>query len=115
MRDQPSPTLKAAIAEMEAIAEKYDIGAYLILASKEHGEYLLHWPKWSKAQFETTPEGRLGIRFKSKGKDEDRTIASTIHMIQVLQQTSGELFMGMDKLLDELKARIIIEGGPQKV
>lgn len=108
--NKPSPVLKQAIAEMKAIAEKYDIGAHLVLASKDHGEYLLHFPTWSKAQLEEN-----GIRFKAKGKDEDRTIASTVHMIQVLQQTSGNLFMGMDKLLKDLHEKMIIEGGPQKV
>jgi hypothetical protein len=115
MKDQPSPLLKAAIAEMEAIAERYDIAAHIILVSKDHGEYLFHFPKWSKAQLENLASGGFGIRIKAKGKDEDKTIGSTVHMIQVFQEVSENLSNSMVSILKMLSEKVIIEGGPKRL
>ncbi len=109
---KPSPVLKKAVSEIQDILKKYDIGGHIILASKEHGEFLLHFPTWSKAQFEFENEAFKGIRIKSKGKDEDKTVTATVHMFQVFQQTAGQLFMGIENIMVELKKKMTIEGGP---
>jgi hypothetical protein len=110
-KNKPSPQLKAAMAEMIKIAEKHDIGAHIILASKEHGEYQLHFPTWSKAQI----EGHTGIRFKAKGKDEDSTLASTVHMLQVFSEVSEQLSNATANILRMLSEKMIITGGPKRV
>lgn len=112
---KPCPMLKKAASEIEDILKKYDIGGHIMLASKEHGEYLLHFPTWSKAQFEFKNETMTGIRFKAKGFDENGTLASTVHMFQVFQETSGNLFVGIENLMKELKKKMTIEGGPERV
>lgn len=106
----PSPMLKKAIAEMAEIAKKYDVGTHIILVSQDHGEFLLQFPTWSKAQLEGN-----GIRFFAKGKDEDLSIASTVHMLQVFQDVGSNLYLGMTGVLQQLGNKMIIKGGPERV
>ena len=113
--NQPSPILQKAASEIQDILKKYDIGGHIILASKEHGEYLMHFPTWSKAQFEFKDGKPHGIRFMAKGKDEDKTIASTVHMLQVFEQTSENLANGMVSLIKMISTKAVIEGGPQRL
>ena len=113
--NKPDPILQTAAKEIAAICEKYDIGGYIILVSKTHGEYLLHFPKWSKAQMEITPEGKSAIRFKAKGKDEDQTVKSTVHLIQVFEKQGRNLSHGMDALLEMVESKMFIGGGPKRI
>jgi hypothetical protein len=111
----PDTILQEAAKEIADICDKYDIGGYIILASQTHGEYLLHFPKWSKAQLEVTPDGNQAIRFKSKGKDENKTVCATVHMCQVFQMQGLHISKGMDQLLEMLESKMFISGGPQKI
>lgn len=110
----PDPKLKQAAKEIAAICEKHDIGGYIILSSQTHGEYLLHFPKWSKAFMETNPNGNQAIRFKAKEKDKD-AVCATVHMLQVFQLQGKNLALGMDQLLEMLESKMLIGGGPKKI
>lgn len=106
----PDPILQKAAQEITEICKKYSIGGYVILASRTHGEYILYFPEWSKAQLETT-----GIRFKSKkglGREEVR---DTVHMIQVFEAQGRNLQMGMENLLESLESKMFISGGPKRI
>jgi hypothetical protein len=102
------PVLKQAMEEIKSVLAKYDIGGHVVLSSKSHGEFLFHFPTWSKAQWQG-PE----IRFKAKGKDEDGTIASTVFFFQMVHQRCGRAFMHCDEMLKLLSTKMKIEGGPK--
>lgn len=110
----PDPKLQQAAKEIAAICEKHDVGGYIILASQTHGEYLLHFPKWSKAFLETGPNGEQAIRFKAK-KEENETTEATVHMLQVFQLQGSKIAHGMDMLLEMLESKMLIGGGPKKI
>ena len=112
--EKPDPILQNASKEIAQIFEKYDIGGYIILASKTHGEYLMHFPKWSKAQLEIT-DGKPTIRFKAKHEEIGETTAMTVHMIQVFQVGGAHVASGMDRLLEMLENKMWISGGPEKI
>lgn len=108
VKTQFDPVLKQAMQEIQAVLTKYEIGGHVILSSKTHGEFLFHFPSWSKAQW----EGK-DIRFKAKGKDTDQTIASTVFFFQMVQQRCGMAFMHCEEMLKHLSAKMKIEGGPE--
>lgn len=110
MNNKPDPILQQAAKEIANICDKYEIGGYIILASKTNGEYLMHFPKWSKLFFEGD-----ALRFRAKGKDEDKTVESTVHMIQVFQKQSAQVAGGMDRLLELLETKMFITGGPKRI
>lgn len=111
---KPDPVLQKAVKEIEAICEKYDIGGHITLASQTHGEYLMHFPKWSKAQMSSPSDGSRGIHFKSKKEDKE-DVGATIHMIQVFQIQGIHVAKGMDKILEMLESKILIGGGPKRI
>lgn len=110
----PDPKLQQAAKEIAAICEQHDIGGYIILASQTHGEYLLHFPKWSKAVKEVAPNGNEIIRFKTK-KEELEDTEATVHMLQVFQLQGSKIAHGMDMLLEMLESKMLIGGGPKKI
>jgi len=114
-KTKPDPKLQQASKEIESICEKYDIGGYIILASKTHGEYLLHFPKWSKAHLEIQPNGEQAIRFKAKGTDEEGLVGATVHMMQVFQIQGRNIDRGMDQLIEMLESKTFISGGPKRL
>lgn len=111
---KPDPQLQKAVKEIKEICKKYDVGAHITLASKEHGEYLLHFPQWSKCQTEEV-NGELVLRFKAKGKDEDRSVVGTVHMLQVFQNVARQIDRYTDHLLEKLEAKMFISGGPKRL
>lgn len=114
MKVKFDPVLKQAMKEIKSVLAKYDIGGHVILSSKNHGEFLFHFPSWSKAQLEDIEDpGQFGIRFKAKGKDEDGTIASSVFFFQLVQQQCGQAFMSCEEILKQLSAKMKIEGGPE--
>jgi len=106
---KPDPKLKEAIAEIKKICEKYDCGGLMMLSSQHHGEYLAHFPTWSKCQWEAG-----NLRFKAKGKD-DGTIVGTVHMLQVFQERCAEWAQGFDQILEMVETKMVITGGPKKL
>jgi hypothetical protein len=112
--DKADPMLKATMSEILEICRNRQVCAHVILASKTHGEYEMFFASWSKAQFEEI-DGKRSVRFKAKGKDEDQTVAATVHMFQVYQTVSNNLFLGMVDLFKKLKDLMKIEGGPRRI
>lgn len=45
------PMLKAAMEEIYAVLNKYDIGGTITLTSKTHSEYAVHFPDWAIFKF----------------------------------------------------------------
>lgn len=107
---KPDPRLQQAMAEIKKVCEKFDIGGTLILASRTHGEYLVHFPQWSKCYWDAE-----GLRFKSKANEDREDITSTVHMLQVFQERSFEWGQNFDKILEMVETKLIITGRPQKI
>lgn len=102
--------LKQAVSEISEILKKYDCGGHITLASKDHGEYLVHLPTWSKLQVEEN-----GIRVKHKGKDTDGLLASTVHMMQVFELQGRQISTVMEQVLEKLESQTFITGGPKRL
>ena len=111
----PDPKLVRACQEIKDICNKYDIGSCITLASQTHGEYLVHFPKWSKCQFEEGADGEYNFRFKAKRKDDDGSLRSTVYMLQVFHRVTRELSHHYDQMLEMLEAKMFIGGGPKKL
>jgi len=107
---KPDPKLKEAIAEIKKVCEKYDCGGVLILANQTHGEYLVHFPTWSKCFYDGE-----GLRFRAKGKDDDGTVGATVSMIHMFQIRCLEWGRGFDKILEMLESKMFITGGHKKI
>lgn len=112
--EQPDPKLQKAAAEISAILKKHDIGGYIMLASKTHGEYVLNLPTWSKCQIENV-DGEQRLRFKAKGKDEDSSVVGTVHMLQVFIKLGKGISNQLDNVLELVESKMFISGGPKKI
>lgn len=115
MKDRPDPILQQAAKEIADICDKHNIGGYIILASQTNGEYLMHFPQWSKCFLETQPNGDTAIRFKSKAKEDKELVTATIHMMQVFQMQGLNIAKGMDYMLEMIESRMLIGGGPKRI
>jgi hypothetical protein len=104
-----SPRLREAMAEIRSIIERYDIAANVILHEPGFSEYLQHIsPSWSILKFEAAADG-LGVRVRSKlaeyGGDKERqrreveaSVNMLVHFVDVLGMTQQQL-AGVLKML----------------
>ena len=110
--------LKMAVIEMERILARYQIGGALLLVSKTHSEYAYRLPVWSCAQFETDPDGKTALRFRSHhssyGSKEAQHQAqeNTAHLLFQLRDLGGQTFLVFQQVCAQLEQTMDIEHHP---
>jgi hypothetical protein len=89
------PQLKEAMANINAIMKKFDIGGHVVLVSKTHSEFKFFFePTWSAIRWEGE-----GVRIKAK-KDE---LGSQAAVQKVLGYTAHLILQIMDIALNDAK------------
>lgn len=65
-RKKQDRRLIAAMSEIRAVANRYDVAIHVILVSRTHAEFAVGFPTWSVAQFCRTENGKdVGIHVKT--------------------------------------------------
>ncbi len=96
------PKLRECAEELKTILKKYDVAATVSLVSSTHGEFFIHFPTWSGAQFEGS-----NVRIKCKAH-ETKKAEDTAHII-VSSIQINELFVTNFKVMfDELRKKCLI-------
>jgi len=97
------------MVEMEAVARKYDIGAFVTLTSQTNGEFLFVLPTWSVLQ----PDADAGgYRFKSRtstGEHSHEQVGATVHLIMSTMDLCEFFGLQMGKLAVLLKEKMKID------
>lgn len=108
------PVLEQAIAEIQEVLKKHDVGGHVVLVSKTHGEYLYHLsPSWSCVKIEPSENAEApSIRFKSKaadyGSEEKRNevIQQSAALLFTLRDLTGRAFMIFEQMTVVLNDKI---------
>ena len=101
------PKLKAAMAEIREIAQRYDIGIAAALVSETHSEYLSGFPTWSAIAYEG--EGVKVDFSKASYPDRDAQTAAierSLHALLQLRDLSGRHFMQFENLFETIEAAL---------
>lgn len=110
MMQKFDPLLKTAMEEMMAIAQKYNVGAFIDLGSKNYGEFQFIFPSWSLAKFEPQDDGQLGIRIKAKtGVTSHEDFESTVAFILGMIETCNLHLRNMKNVMAMLEKEVEIE------
>lgn len=111
--------LKEAMAEINAIMKKFDIGGHVTLVSQTHSEFRYTVdPSWSCASVELLGGGMAEMRVKSLAKDhpdkeiQRKKIEVTIHMLAQIRDLGGKTFMEMDAVVNELSQQVDFDHKP---
>lgn len=99
------PKLREAMKDVEAVLKKHDVGGFVSLNSKTHGEFKLFvdTPSWSKVRW--VKEGEvmhLKIHMKTTPEESEATVA----MLYSIRDLCGQLFMQMDKLAGQVEQSV---------
>lgn len=95
----PDPKLQTAMDEIRAVLKKHDIGAYVLLASETHMEYLREFsPSWSCVRIEEISPDSWGIRIKALRSEFESLEAQKT----CLNNSVGMLFGFADTLKEEI-------------
>ncbi len=107
--------IKAALKEMEKIADKFDLGAVITLHSKTHGEYRFVTPKWAVFKLDVDPKGnfKMHVSHDKKHGDNIRSSYGFLFSSKELCQSHVNLITSAVNRLVEQKALILHET-PQK-
>jgi hypothetical protein len=112
---EPTPKLKAAMAEISAIMDKYDIGGNVTLHYPgEGGEFLLKIdPSYSCAKINAEKDG-IAFNGSSKHYNGDKEAAykaqdATINMMCIMRDIAANVFMQMNQTIEQLKTVMDIE------
>lgn len=111
------PKLKEAMTEIEALCDKYDIGAFVALVSKSHAEYRYHLPTWTGLSWEKGADGKLlGIRVRLKGPAIDQATKEladlTGHFIFSVRDIAAVTFDYMRRFTEELQKNALVSHKP---
>lgn len=60
------PVCKEAMAEIQAIVRKHNLGASIHLVSPTHSEYAYELPPWGCLSWQHGPNGEVGLRVRCK-------------------------------------------------
>lgn len=110
------PKLRAAMADFRRLCVKYDIGAYMVLASESHLEFGLQIaePSWSVLSWmdaKNAPPGAKTIRFKHRPKTAEGKEHSnaTSNMVLGIRDQLGNAFLMFNQLAKQLQDTLDIE------
>lgn len=83
------PKLKLAMAEIEAVCRKYEIGAFAALFSKTHGEFRILTPGWSLWREDNPGRGDFRLKYKGPACEQlDQTTAMIYGMRDITTMTA---------------------------
>ena len=96
------PKLRTALAEIQAVCKKHDIGAHVVLASQTHIEFglLLEEPTWSIVRF--MKNNRLWFPYRPNEAGGHERANSTLGMICGIRDQLADGFMAFDKIAQQL-------------
>lgn len=104
------PKLRDAMDEIKSILQEYDIGGFISLNSKTHGEFkiAIDLPTWSVVKF-TEDEKAVRVKFKKEQKEEAE---ATIAMIANMRDLSAMLFMQSDQIIAQIEKHVQVDHVP---
>lgn len=108
------PRLKAAMADIRAIAKKYDIALACMLVSPSHSEHSYQFPGWSPVQFENPQTGEE-IRFRARSdqftnaKSHIAMLEAGVHIVEHMRLFGARTFEGFHQLMGLIEGQIEIE------
>jgi len=108
------PKCREAMAEIEAVMEKYDMGGFVVLSSLTHNEFKLFIePSWSMARVLTDHKTGVikGIHFKVR-KAHPVQVDATAGMIAAIRDLGGMISDHMDRMMKQLGSTVGIEYDP---
>lgn len=108
----PDPKLVAAIQEIQAILNKYDIAGIVHVASQTHTHYMYGLsPSWSAAKLERG-ESEIGIRVRAKLADfpnieaQKKCLEETVGMIAGFRTVAANTAEQMETVLMKIAQHI---------
>lgn len=104
------PKLKACMAEIKQVMDRYDCGGFAVLSSKEHTEFELHLPEWSVASMAQAKEGdgRTAMHIKHRANNHAGT-TSTLHLLLTVRDCCGLMAKQMNEIYEYCKDVLGIE------
>ena len=107
------PVLVEAIAEIEAIMKKNEIGGFAIVVSKTHAHYINLFPKWSFIQI---VDGRMYAQLQAKNfkspKEQQECADQSIGCLMMLRDQAVDLATKFIGMANEMKKHFQIEHSP---
>jgi hypothetical protein len=103
--------LKSAMAEIEAIIRKYDIGGFVTLGSKTHGEFEIFYPKWGLLDCEKMPNGQQMLKVKIR-KAQPELTDSTIAFLLNTRDTCLLMAHNLQQVEDGLRKQVEFDHVP---
>lgn len=100
--------LRDAMAEIEEILKKFDIGAFITLHSRTHSEFkfCIEAPTWSNVRF--IKEGEA-IHLRLYSKSEHAKTEDTIGMLYSIKDLCAAGYLQMDKLSTRIEQDAKVE------
>lgn len=113
------PKLKEAMAEINAIMKKHDIGGHITLVSPTNSEfrYMID-PSWSCAWFERADGGAYAVRFRANKEsipdkqERHKIVENTMHLLLQIRDLAAKTFVETDAVVSQLGNHVEIEHKP---
>lgn len=107
------PALRQAMTKIEIILNEYDIGGFVSLQSKTHGEFQTFIePSWSTARYIKKDGAVTGLHFKSYSKSNKENTDATAGMLYGLRDTCALIASQMNKFSEQLENTVKVEHVP---
>jgi hypothetical protein len=108
------PALRAAMDDIEKVLKKYDIGGFVSLASRTHGEFkmFIETPSWSNARF--MKEGKA-IHVRLHSKSDHANTEDTVAMLDNIQKMSALAFQQADGIVKMIEKHVKVERTPMNI
>jgi hypothetical protein len=108
-----SKDYREAMAEIQAVLEKYDLGASITVISKERAMFKYHFPTWSCIFFEGN-----ALRFRSKrseyaSKEAQRQVMElSAHCIMQMRDIAAQTFQMCERIGKHLQKEVGMQHTP---
>jgi hypothetical protein len=111
------PRLLAAMSEIKAIADKYDVAIHVNIVSKTHAEFAVGFPTWSIAQYCANEDGdQIRLHFNTDIpsiktiKQKKKAIAEALHIIHCIGENAARQANTMAEVLKAIEEAITDNG-----
>lgn len=103
--------LRQAMSEIEEILKKHDIGAFVSLHSRSHGEFkmCIETPTWSNARFVKNGDA---VHIKLYMKSEHKKTEDTVAMLASMKDMAAMCFAHANQIMDTVEYHAKVEHIP---
>jgi len=105
------PILGQALAEIQPILEKYDLGAFIQVQTKDASEFVTVFPTWSAAHFTVLPDGKTALAVDKAPDDLPKEAhgEQTIGFLLTMRDTCARQSLVLDSVMKNVAKELGID------